>query len=150
MKWMALCLVFVVPYSTQGIDVSMISFCFRSHFISLYEHIFQLFLFFILWFVILWLATYDFAWDWGETHQISPRKHQWTPFSRVYETICFRHSRFFVKLWCTSVELYVWDQLTRNLFEIWIDLCLFFRDLCSDVLLLSHYDVHNCLFRLTF
>ena len=100
----------------------MISFCFCSQFISLYEHILQ---FFSL-FVILWLATYDFAWDWDGSHRISPRKHRWTPLSRVYETICFCHSRSFIKLWCTSIELYVWDQLTRNLFEIWRDLCLYF------------------------
>ena len=60
------------------------------------------------------------------THQISPRKYRWTPLSWVYEIICFCHSCSFVKLWCAFVELYLWDQLTRNLFEIWRNLCLYF------------------------
>ena len=47
MRWMALYLVFMIHYSTWGIDVSMISFCFRSKFICLYEHILQ---FYNLWY----------------------------------------------------------------------------------------------------
>ena len=54
------------------------------------------------------------------------QKVSWTPLSRVYEMICFRHSHSFVKLWCAFVELYLRDQLTRNLFEIWRNLCLYF------------------------
>ena len=53
MSWKTLWFVFMTLYSTQGIDVSMISFCFRSHFISLYEHILQ---FYNLWYCD-WLHT---------------------------------------------------------------------------------------------
>ena len=85
------------------------------------------------------MATYDIAWDWDGPHQISPRKYRWTPLSRVYETICFRHSHSFVKLWCAFVELYLWDQLTRNLFEIWRNLYI----------LLETFDMRCCFFLIT-
>ena len=53
MRWMALCLVFMILYSTWEIGVSIISFWFRSQFISLYEHILQ---FHNLWYCD-WLHT---------------------------------------------------------------------------------------------
>ena len=89
------------------------------------------------WFVILWLATYDFAWDWDGSHQISPREHWWTPQSRVYDMICFRHSHFFCQIvmcicWALCLRSvdkeFIWDikRFVFILLEIFITMCCFF------------------------
>ena len=120
MRWMALCLVFMILYSTWGIDVSIISFCFRSQFISLYEHILQ---FYNLWYCD-WLHTTLL-----ETEMDRIRFHP----ESIDGLLCQEFMRWFVFAIVVLLQIMMcicWAlslrSLTRNLFEIWRKLCIYF------------------------
>ena len=117
---MALCLVFMILYSTWEIDVSMISFWFRSQFISLYEHILQ---FYNLWYCD-WLHTTLL-----ETEMDPIRFHP----ESINGLPCQEFMRWFVFAIVVLLQIMMcicWAlslrSLTRNLFEIWRNLCIYF------------------------
>ena len=146
MRWMALCLVFVVLYSTQGIDVSMINFCFIAN-LSPYMSTF--------------FSIFHDLWYCGWLHMTLLRTEMY-PIRFHPESIDGLPCQEFMRRFVFAIVVLLSNcdvHLLSFMFEIsWQGIYLKYeeiyvytsRDLCHDVLLLSHYDVCNCLFHLTF
>ena len=145
MRWMALCLVFMILYSTWGIDVSIISFCFRSQFISLYEHILQ---FYNLWYCD-WLHTTLLETE-MDPIRFHPESIDGLPCQEFMRRFVFA---IVILLSNCDVHLlsFIFVISWQGIYLKYEEICVYTsRDLCHEVLLLSHYDVCSCLFHWTF
>ena len=146
MRWIVLSLVFMIPYSTQGFGISLISYYFRSQPASWFEHILQLShdLWYCVWLHMTLLET-------GMDHI---RFH--------LENIDGLPSQEFMRWFVFAIVVFQLNydvHLLSFMFEIsWQGIYLRYKDiyvytswdLYHDVLFLSHYDICSCLFHSTF
>ena len=146
MRWIVLCLVFMIPYSTQGINISMISYCFRSQFTSWFKHILQLFhdLWYCGW---LHMTLFEIEMDHIRFHPKSIDGLPNQEFMRryIFAIVVFQLNNY-VHLLSFMFEI-SWQGIYLRYKEIYVYTSW---DLYHDVLFLSHYDICSCLFHLTF
>ena len=146
MRWIVLCLVFMIPYSTQGIDISMISYCFHNQFTSWFEHYLQLFhdLWYFGWLHMTLLET-----------EMDHIRFHLESIDGLPNQEFMRWFVFTVIVLFSNCDVY----LLSFMFEInWQGIYLKHKNICvytswdlyHNVLFLSHHDICSYLFHSTF